>query len=206
MPKVLLAIAVFALICATLSSSGFAEGANCTASAAFSFSGVARVLKPKLFFRGNNQQLTKAFVVKDDFVAVRNVKDNGTCALFINQRGQETVGWLESSGLQLLEDAEMQDLPNRWQLKRGSQTVTIALTAAGEHSSRFEARLTQQNQPAKSLIGLLSVRFYAFTLEAKLGAIPCRFSGVFTAGFMRIFSETASCSTFAAGVYSQIRR
>jgi hypothetical protein len=201
----ILLIAVVAFCCTEigLSSRGFAEGANCTASGQFLFSSVAKVNVAKLFFRNNSLKPTRAFVVKDDFVAVRNVKDYGTCVLFINRNGQETVGWLENNGLEMLEDTDMMDMPNRWELKRGQQTVTVKLSPAGENSSRLEARLTENARAASSLSGVLKLTYSAFMLDAKLNnKTSCSLNGVFLNGFMRIFSETKACSVFA-GVYKK---
>jgi hypothetical protein len=186
-------------------SRGFAEGANCMASGQFLFSSVAKVKVAKLFFRNNSLKPTRAFVVKGDFVAVRNVKDAGTCVLFINQSGKETSGWLENSGLEMLEDTDMMDMPNRWQLKRGGQIVTIKLAPAGENTSRFEARMTENSRVASSLSGVVKLTYSAFILDAKLNnKTSCSLNGVFLNGFMRIFSETKACSVFA-GVYKQVR-
>lgn len=197
------AVAALCCIGIGLSSRGFAEGANCTASGQFLFSSVAKVKVAKLFFRNNAQKLTRAFVVKGDFVAVRNVKDYGTCVLFINQSGQETVGWLENNGLEMLDDADMMDVPNRWLLKRGGQTVTVELTPTGENPSRFEARLTEKARATSDLSGVLKLTYSTFTLEVKLNnKTSCSLNGVFLNGFMRIFSETKACSVFA-GVYKR---
>jgi hypothetical protein len=203
MRHLLIAVIVLCCIGIVLSSRGFAEGANCVASGQFLFSSVAKVKVVKIFFRNNSLKSTRAFVVKGDFVAVRNVKDYGTCVLFINQNGQETTGWLENNGLEMLEDADMMDMPNRWQLKRGQQTVTVKLTFAGENSNRFEARLTENARAASSLSGILKLTHLAFMLDAKLNnKTSCSLNGVFLNGFMRIFSETKACSSLA-GVYKK---
>ncbi len=200
-----LLLAVVALCCVGIGSIGFAEGANCTASGQFLFSSVAKVKVTKLYFRNNAQKPTRAFVVKNDFVAVRNVKDYGTCVLFINQSGQETAGWLKNDGLEMLEDADMQDMPNRWELKRGGQIVTVKLSPAGENSSRFEARLTENARAASRLSGVLKLTYSVFEIQAKLNnKTSCSLNGVFLNGFMRIFSETRACSVFA-GVYKQTK-
>jgi hypothetical protein len=186
-----------------LGSRGFAEGANCVASGQFLFSSVAKVSVAKLFFRSNSLKPTRAFVVKGDFVAVRNVKDYGTCVLFINRNGQETVGWLQNDGLEILKDADVMDMQDRWLLKRGQQTVTVKLTFAGENSNRFEARMTDNSRAVNNLSGLLKLTYSAFMLEAKLNnKTLCSLNGVFLNGFMRIFSKTRACSSFA-GVYKQ---
>ncbi len=185
------------------SSTGFAEGANCVASGQFLFSSVAKVKVAKLFFRNNTLKPTRAFVVKGDFVAVRNVKDYGICVLFINQFGQETVGWLQNNGLEILEDADMMDIPNRWQLKRGQQTLMMELLAFSQNSNRHQVRLTANARSSSWLSGVLKLTYSAFTLEVKLNnKTACSLNGVFLNGFMRIFSETKACSVFA-GVYKQ---
>ncbi len=203
MRHLLLAVTLLCCIGIGLGSRGFAEGANCTASGQFLFSSVAKVKVAKLFFRNNSLKPTRAFVVKDDFVVVRNVKDYDTCVLFINQNGQETVDWLQNDGLEMLKDADMMDIPNRWQLKRGQQTLMVELLAASQNSSRYQVRLTANARNSSWLSGVLTLTYSAFTLEVKLNSkTSCSLNGFFLNGFMRIFSETKACSVFA-GVYKQ---
>jgi hypothetical protein len=213
-----LSLVLITCLVACLVSSWFgiarAEGASCNASdrsvGKFLFSNVSRVTKAKLFFRNNpvNNPVKagKAFVVKGDFVAVRNVKPYGSCALFINPRGQESIGWLETNGLEDIANAGLQDMANRWRLKRAGTSIEIKLVPAGQ-KSRFEARLSGPNQPVAKLSGSLTLEAEAgpaFTLAAKLNSkTACRLSGVFLGDFMRIFSDDKGCSDFA-GVYAKI--
>jgi hypothetical protein len=206
MRHLLLAVIVLCCIGIDLGSKGFAEGANCVASGQFLFSSVAKVKVAKLFFRNNSLKPTRAFVVKGNFVAVRNVKDYGTCVLFINQNGQETVGWLQNNGLEMLDDADMMDMPNRWQLKRGQQTLMLELLTPIQNSNRHQVRLTANTRSSSWLSGVLTLTYSAFTLEVKLNSkTSCSLNGVFLNGFMRIFSETKACSVFA-GIYKQVKR
>jgi hypothetical protein len=144
-----LAARLVACLVACLGSGWFglarAEGASCDADdqsvGKFLFSNVSRVTKGKLFFRNDDLKPSKAFVIKGDFVAVRNVKPYGSCALFINALGQESIGWLETNGLEDIPNAGLQDMANRWRLKRGSTSIQINLVPAGQ-KSRLEARLS----------------------------------------------------------------
>jgi hypothetical protein len=192
----------------SLLSVGYSEGASCRASDAslgkFLFSGVSRVTKAKLFFRNDTQEVSKKFVVKGDFVAVRNVKPYGSCALFINQQGQESIGWLETNGLEDIPNPGLQDMANRWRLQDAQRSIEVRLEPTGKQS-RFEARL---NKPAGTLSGQLLLEAEvgpAFTLEVKFNSrTTCAMSGVFLGGtFMRVFSDTRACANFA-GVYRKV--
>jgi hypothetical protein len=99
----------------------------------------------------------------------------------------------------------MMDTPNRWQLKRGQQTLMVELLTAGQNSNRHQVRLTANTRSSSWLSGVLKLTYSAFTLEVKLNSkTSCNLNGVFLNGFMRIFSEAKACSVFS-GVYKQIK-
>jgi hypothetical protein len=186
---------------------GLAEGASCTASGRFLFSGVARVTRDQTFFLNDDLKPTRAFVIRNDVVAIRNVKPYGSCALFIDSRGRETIGWLETNALKTLEDAGIQDLPGRWRLERAGRTVAVTLTAEGS-LVWLEARLSERGKPSVVLPGRIELdkeRGPAFTLFLRLDTgTECAMSGVFLGGFMRLFADAQTCTGFA-GVYHQVR-
>ena len=104
-----------------------AEGSDCSdwrTSDAFSYSSLQ---SPKAFFYDDyaSGKALKSFVVKGDVVAVRNVKFDFACVVYINKKGLATIGWLE---LKALKDTKVPgSAVGKWKLLKNGTSLGIEI-------------------------------------------------------------------------------
>jgi hypothetical protein len=201
MNRILLAAATLA--CAGFST-GLAEGAICDLSGRFPYTAVTAVIRDKAYFRDDNQKPTRAYVIKGDFVAIRNVKEYGTCVLFIAKNGRERAGWLDNAALDQSADPGIQDLPVSWIMVR-NHALILDMQARGRGTSLFASEFSRPGRPTVVLFGTLRLANGvgpAFLATGKLnGGTMCNLSGVLLGDFLRLFSSTLACQAFA-GIYA----
>ncbi|WP_293909232.1 hypothetical protein [Deinococcus sp.] len=204
--KRLLLTPVLTLVCAA-ASAALAEGATCDTSGTFAYSGVTVVLADRLYFRDDLQKQTGRYVVKGDFVAVRNVKDYGACVLYIGETGKEYAGWLDNAGLDPATDPGIQDLPSTWIMVR-NQGLILNLKMGSKDLIPFAAEFNRPGKLPITLTGTLELDGGVgpvFLATGKLnGKTSCDLSGVLLSGFLRLFSSAPACRAFA-GVYASER-
>jgi hypothetical protein len=131
MKKILGMVSVVAL-CVLLGLRGSAEGNDCSAlnlSDAFGYSSVTAART--YFFKELNDRRSqaKAYLVKGDVVAVRNVKSDWACALYLGNTGVQTIGWLEVKNLKSASVA--QDIVGNWTTASGDQNLSISKSGSG---------------------------------------------------------------------------
>jgi hypothetical protein len=119
-------VSITALL-AFLSLQGNAEGNECSSLSvgdAFTYSSVTAART--YFFKELNDRRSqqKAYLVKGDVVAVRNVKTDWACALYLGNTGVQTIGWLEVKNLK---NASLtQDIIGNWTTDSGDQNLSIS--------------------------------------------------------------------------------
>jgi hypothetical protein len=104
-----------------------AEGNDCSSWSnddAFTYSSVSATRS--FFFKELNDRRTqqKAYLVKGDVVAVRNVKTDWACALYLGNTGVQTIGWLEVKNLK--NTSLTQDIVGNWTTDSGDQNLSIS--------------------------------------------------------------------------------
>jgi hypothetical protein len=195
--------ALLTLACAA-ASTALAEGATCDTSGKFPYSSVARVISERLYFRNDRLNQTGRYVVRGDFVAVRNIKPYGACVLYIGKNGKEYAGWLDQAGLDNTADPGLQDLPSTWIMVR-NEAFILDLKAKNSDLFLFTDEYIRPDRLPLTLTGTLRLEGGvgpAFTGTSKLsGKTSCNLSGVLLSGFLRLFSDSPACRAFA-GVYA----
>jgi hypothetical protein len=116
-----------------------AEGNDCSTWSnddAFTYSSVSATRS--FFFKELNDRRTqqKAYLVKGDVVAVRNVKTDWACALYVGSTGVQTMGWLEVKNLKSTTLA--QNIVGNWTSDSGDQNLSIQKTGSS-HSIKGKA-------------------------------------------------------------------
>jgi hypothetical protein len=140
MRKIVSAVLVFAFG-VLLHMSARAEGNSCTdwsPSDAFNYSSVTG---KTFFYKDDRDTKQKAFLVKGDVVAVRNIKTDFACAVYIGKTGIATIGWLEVKDLK---DARLtQKAEGKWKRIGGQTNIGIIIS-----KSKIEglANLNQSNE------------------------------------------------------------
>ncbi len=99
-----------------------AEGNSCTswsARDAFQYSSI--LVAKTFFYQDDRQTKSKAFLLKNDVVAIRNIKTDFACAVYVNQKGVVTIGWLE---VKFLKDTTIkQNIVGKWETDNASLNV-----------------------------------------------------------------------------------
>jgi hypothetical protein len=123
--KVLGIFSVVAL-CVIAGLQSHAEGNDCSSLSvtdAFTYSSVTAART--YFFKELNDRRSqaKAYLVKGDVVAVRNIKTDWACALYLGNTGVQTIGWLEVKNLKSASVA--QEIVGNWTTDSGDQNLSI---------------------------------------------------------------------------------
>jgi len=121
--KILVAVAGLCVLAGLQSN---AEGNDCSSvsvSDAFTYSSVTAARS--YFFKELNDRRSqaKAYLVKNDVVAVRNVKTDWACGLYLSNTGVQTIGWLEVKNLKSA--SVTQDIVGNWTTDSGDADLSI---------------------------------------------------------------------------------
>jgi hypothetical protein len=108
-----------------------AEGNDCSSwdsDSAFAYSSITAT---RSYFFGelnDRRSQKKAYLVKGDIVAVRNIKSDWACALYVGSTGVQTMGWLEVKNLKSTTLA--QNIVGNWTSDSGDQNLSIQKTGS----------------------------------------------------------------------------
>jgi hypothetical protein len=111
-----------------------AEGNDCgslSVTDALSYSSITAA-KSYFFAELNDRRSQKkAYLVKGDVVAVRNIKSDWACALYVGNTGVQTIGWLEVKNLKSTTLA--QNIVGNWTTDSGDQNLSIQKTGSSHN-------------------------------------------------------------------------
>ena len=196
MRKIISAVLVLAFG-VLLHMSARAEGNSCTdwsPSDAFNYSSVTG---KTFFYKDDRDTKQKAFLVKGDVVAVRNIKTDFACAVYIGKTGIATIGWLEVKDLK---DARLtQKAEGKWKLLQGSTSVGLTVSKKPALTLEGLANLNQSNESYFSV----PLKLEQNTWVAKDGS--CSIALLYLNNFL-MFRSSGSCpklKTNFSGVYKR---
>jgi hypothetical protein len=171
-----------------------AEGNSCTdwsPSDAFNYSSITA---KTFFYKDDRETKSKAFLLKGDIVAVRNIKTDFACAVYINKAGTATIGWLEVKALK--DTKQTQKAEGKWKHIGGTTSIGLILS-----KTKIEglANLNQNNESFFSAPLKLEQNIWV----AQDGT--CNMAALYLNGFL-MFRYSGNCSnikTNFAGVYKR---
>jgi hypothetical protein len=152
------------------------------------------VTTKNFFYKDDRETKSKAFLLTGDVVAVRNIKTDFACAVYINKAGTATIGWLEVKALK--DTRQTKKAEGKWKRIGGTTSVGLILT-----KTKIEG-LANLNQSNESFFSL-PLKLEQNTWVAKDDS--CNIAVLYLNNFL-MFRNSGSCSklkTNFTGVYKR---
>jgi hypothetical protein len=130
--KRILSVVSMTILCSLATLHTRAAGSDCSSwdgSDAFTYSSVTAT---KSYFFGelnDRRSQQKAYLVKGDMVAVRNIKSDWACGLYVGSTGVQTIGWLEVKNLK--DTTLVQNITGSWTIDSGDAKLMIKKVGTG---------------------------------------------------------------------------
>jgi hypothetical protein len=167
-----------------------AEGASCENWSDFPAFYYAQVTTAKSGFFDDQLAARKAYLVKGDIVAVRNVKYDHACVVYISPKGVETIGWLKNNTLKDTKVAA--NYAGTWRWATAGATATLTVKASGPKLS-ISGKASTPNGGGSVNVGEVSG---AATLNKNAWLFSdsdCDFMGLWLNGFLSVVQKGTDC-------------
>jgi hypothetical protein len=182
-------VALIAII--TLTSPAIrAEGAFCQNWSDFLAFYYAQVTTAKSGFFDDQLAARKAYLVRGDIFAVRNIKYDHACVVYISPKGVETIGWLNNN---TLKDAKV--APNcagTWRWAKAGAASTLTIKASGTKLS-ISGQASTPNSGGSVNVGEVSGAATVDKNAWLLSDSGCDFMGLWLNGFLSVVQKGTDC-------------
>jgi hypothetical protein len=180
----------FAAVFSLVTPPGQAEGASCQNWSDFPAFDYAQVISAKASFFDDNLKERKAYLVKGDVVAVRNVKTDYACALYISAKGTETIGWLKVTALKDTKVAA--NYAGTWRWAKTGAAAMLTIKQSGVKLS-ISGQASTPNGGGSVNVGEIGGTAIVDKNSWLFSDSNCDFIGLWLNGFLSVVQKGSDC-------------